>query len=105
MRKTLLLILFLMAGVLSVYVYYGGSTTPIYSTTKGAVKSQPAVVVSTSRPQVATFDDYVEKLTNAYRLKPDQRFLKAVAEIHRKNLQGLANALRFGTDRILSDCW
>jgi len=62
------------------------SLAPTMSTSRetmlNTAASKRIVTRSPSPEPITTFDGYVEQLSNTYRLKPDQRFLKAVAEIH-----------------------
>jgi hypothetical protein len=103
MQKITLLTIFIL--VVGGFFYYFSPSDPpsnIYPTSEnGVTSSLTPTMLSTSRetlyntatssrivtrspPQepIITLDGYVEQLSNSYRLKPDQRFLKAVAEIH-----------------------
>jgi hypothetical protein len=89
MRKSWYLIFLVIVGIITyfwLFTNYFKSTRPTAKTTPAAIGTQPTAALgitqNNSTVTVSQLNDYVKKLNDTYRLKPDQRFINAIAKIH-----------------------
>ena len=75
------ILLFVALALIISGIVYNFSQQKVFNTHQEIQSEQKATNLQPS-PQLPALKDYVEALNSAYRLQPDQRFLKAVAEIH-----------------------